>query len=96
MTTDGRYVWLRGGDLGSLRQNFALVRLDTQTGEVDEVVLGQNTLFNCDGFRHKTLTWAVEVTDSSGGLADCASWGHDPNASEVSDWGYDFSSCRTL
>lgn len=50
---------------------------------------GSSTLFGCDFFNENALTYAVEVFNSDengGGLADCAVWGHDPNAIVNGTW----------
>lgn len=60
-----------------------------------EVALGSTTLFQCDANRESTLTWAIEVMDSTGAFADCFAWGHDVSASSLEAWGYDFSGCRS-
>lgn len=67
---------------------LSLTRVDSTSA----VVAGETTLYQCNADRESGLTWAVEVTDTSGAFADCATWGH--NTSDTRD--YDFSACRAI
>ncbi|MCP4810619.1 MAG: hypothetical protein GY913_33180 [Proteobacteria bacterium] len=49
------------------------------TDDYTQVEDGVKTLYACDGSMETTLTWLLEVYDTSGTtLADCAVWGDDP------------------
>lgn len=66
-------------DFGPLGHWDQLERVLVDVTDIFEVEPDVSTLFRCDvHLTDGTMTWAFRVYDVDGALADCASFGHDP------------------
>ncbi|MCB9745789.1 MAG: hypothetical protein H6740_24655 [Alphaproteobacteria bacterium] len=57
-----------------------------------DVVLGDSTLYPCNTPRERTMTWAIEVRDTSGADVGCVTWGQDPSNQDD----YNFRACQAI